>query len=117
MPVVTKLIDIGQVFTGAGATWYRPQRSVWNGDPIYIDQYSASAGYNPAGPNAVNLVLQGSDRFGDISENAVQIASYTTGKNVNNVEVADKGVALLSSPIQGLSNGGAFWVTPTAGLL
>ncbi len=115
MPVVTKLVDIGQVFTGSGSTWYRPQRSVWNGDPIYIDQYSASATYNSTGPNAVNLVLQGEDRFGDVSAYAVQIASYTTGMSVNNVEIADKGVALLSSPIQGLANGGAFWVTPTAG--
>jgi hypothetical protein len=96
-------------------TWYRPQRSVWNGDPIYIDQYSTSGSYNPSGPNAVNLVLQGEDRFGDISKYQVPIASYTTGLSVNNVEISDKAVALLSSPIQGLANGGAIWVTPTAG--
>jgi hypothetical protein len=115
MPAVTKLIDIGQIFTGTGATWYRPQRTAWSGDLIHIDQYAASGSYNSSGPNAVNLVLQGEDRFGEVSNYAVPIASYTTGMNVNNVEVADKGVALLSSPIQGLVNGAAFWVTPTVG--
>ncbi len=115
MGVITKLIDMGQIFTGSGAAWYRSHRAHWNGDPIYLDQYAAAGSYNPSGPNAVQLVLQGQNRFGEVSELTTLVASYTTGLTVNGTEVGDKGVAMMSSPTLGVSNGAAYWVAPTAG--
>jgi hypothetical protein len=118
MPTLTKLADAPNLFSGSGYTWYRAQRAAWNGDPIYVDQRALSASYNGAGPNAVDLVLVGSDRFADVSPYSTVVASYTTGLTVNGVEVSDKSVALYRQPNAGTYSldGGVYWVEPTAGV-
>ncbi|MCO5090684.1 hypothetical protein [Bosea sp. (in: a-proteobacteria)] len=116
----TQLTELGPVFrNGAdepitGVVWGRPHRGAWNGDVVFIDGYSPTAGYTPGGPNAQTLVVAGQDKFGDL-DGAVVIANYTSGKTVNGAEVLDKSVIMYKQTSGGPAQGFAVWVAPTDG--